>query len=164
MAVYKQPKSKNWWYKFVWNRQLIRESTKQTNKRVAEGIEAARKTELAKGEVGIRDRKPVPTLKEFAPRFEQAINTLNAEKPATIAFYKEKLRRLQNYGPFATAPLDTIDEAMIDAYKQHRSTAVSRYRRPLSPASINRELATLRRLLRLAYEWKIINRVHGFGC
>ena len=164
MAVYKQKNSKRWWYKFSWNGELIRESTKQTNKRVAEQMEAAHKTSLAKGEAGIRDRKPVPTLKEFVLRFEQAIDTLNAEKPATIAFYKEKLRRLQNYGPFATAPLDTIDEAMIDAYKQHRSTAVSRYKRPLSPASINRELATLRRLLRLAYEWKIINRVHGFGC
>jgi integrase len=29
----------------------------------------------------------------------------------------------------------------------------------LAPGSIKRELATLRRLLRLAYEWKLINRV-----
>ena len=35
MAVYKQPKSKNWWYKFTWNGDVIRESTKQTNKRAA---------------------------------------------------------------------------------------------------------------------------------
>jgi integrase len=159
MAVYKQKKSNKWWYKFVWNKEVVRESTKQTNKRVAEIMEAAHKTALAKGEMGIHEKKPVPTLKEFAPRFERAIDTLNAEKPATVSFYKEKLKRLLNYGPFATAPLDTIDEAMIDAYKQHRSTAVSRYKKPLSPASINRELATLRRLLRLAQEWKIIDRV-----
>jgi len=159
MAVFKQKKSNKWWYKFSWNGQLIRESTKQTNKRVAEQIEAARKTELAKGEVGIREKKPAPTLKEFAARFEQAVNTLNAEKPATVAFYKEKLQRLLSYGPFATASLDTIDEAMVESYKQHRSTVVSRYKKPLSPASINRELATLRRLLRLAHEWKVINRV-----
>ena len=31
--------------------------------------------------------------------------------------------------------------------------------RPLSVATINRELATLRRLLRLAQEWKVIDRV-----
>lgn len=30
---------------------------------------------------------------------------------------------------------------------------------PLSPASVNRELATLRRLLGLVHEWKIIDRV-----
>src|SRR5215472_5215121 len=98
MAVFKQKKSNKWWYKFSWNGQLIRESTKQTSKRVAEQIEAARKTELAKGEVGIREKKPAPTLKEFAARFEQAVNTLNAEKPATVAFYKEKLQRLLSYG------------------------------------------------------------------
>src|SRR5437016_12730729 len=66
MAVYKQPKSKYWWYKFTWNGEAIRESTKQTNKRVAEQMEAAHRTALAKGEVGIRDRKPVPALKDFA--------------------------------------------------------------------------------------------------
>src|SRR5262245_39562323 len=49
MAVYKQPKSKYWWFKFVWNGKPIRESTKQTNRRIAEQMEAARRTQLAKG-------------------------------------------------------------------------------------------------------------------
>jgi hypothetical protein len=66
MAVYKQRKSDKWWYKFRWNGELIRESTKQSNKRVAEQMEAAHKTSLAKGEVGIRERKPVPLLRDFA--------------------------------------------------------------------------------------------------
>jgi hypothetical protein len=35
---------------------------------VAEQIEAAHKTSLAKGEVGIRERAPVPKLKDFADR------------------------------------------------------------------------------------------------
>src|SRR5690348_16389842 len=65
MAVYKQPKSKYWWFKFVWNGKAIRESTKQTNRRVAEQMEAARRTQLAKGEVGIRDLARIPTLAEF---------------------------------------------------------------------------------------------------
>ena len=68
MAVYKQAKSKKWWYKFTWNGELIRESTKQTNKRVAEQMEAAHRTALAKGEVGIRDKKPVPTSGEVRGR------------------------------------------------------------------------------------------------
>src|ERR1700683_5223685 len=91
MAVYKQPKSKNWWYKFTWNGERIQESTKQGNKRVAEQMEAAHRTSLAKGEVGIREKKPVPTLKEFAPRFQQTIETQCAEKPRTVEFYKRKL-------------------------------------------------------------------------
>src|ERR1035438_5148521 len=38
MAVYRQQDSKFWWYKFTWNGQSIRRSTKQTNKRVADLI------------------------------------------------------------------------------------------------------------------------------
>jgi hypothetical protein len=55
MAVYKR--GNVWWYKFSFNGEAIRESTKQTNKRVAEQIEAAHKTRLAKGEVGIEEPK-----------------------------------------------------------------------------------------------------------
>jgi hypothetical protein len=36
MAVYKR--GRVWWYKFTWNGEPIRESTGQTNKRVAEQI------------------------------------------------------------------------------------------------------------------------------
>src|SRR5208283_5975521 len=81
MAVYKQLKSKYWWYKFVWNGESIRESTKQTNMRVAEQMEAAHRTALAKGEVGIRERKPVPTLAEFCKkRFEPWCESVTTPK------------------------------------------------------------------------------------
>ena len=60
MAVYKR--GRVWWYRFTWKGKPIRESTKQTNKRVAEQIEAAHKTSLAKGEVGIREKKPASRL------------------------------------------------------------------------------------------------------
>ena len=66
MAVFRR--GKVWWFKFTFSGEQFRESTKQTNKRVAEQIEAARKTGLAKGEVGIRDRAPVPTFAEFVRR------------------------------------------------------------------------------------------------
>jgi hypothetical protein len=44
---------------------------------------------LAKGEAGIQERPPALTLADFVPRFESAIQTLCAEKPATIRFYQE---------------------------------------------------------------------------
>jgi hypothetical protein len=47
----------------------VRESTKQPNKHVATNIEAALKAQLAKGEVGTEEKKPVPTFQEFAPGF-----------------------------------------------------------------------------------------------
>ena len=84
MAVYKQARSNKWWYKFRWNGELIRESTKQTNKRIAEQMEAAHKTSLAKGEVGIREKKPVPTLKQFAENdFLPYVDATFAAKPKT---------------------------------------------------------------------------------
>jgi integrase len=121
-------------------------------------MEAAHRVRLAKGEAGIMERPPSPTLAEFVPRFEAAIETLCAEKPATVGFYKEKLRRLLTDRMLAGARLRDIDE-VIDGYKQRRTRQASRYGRPLSPASVNRELATLRRLLRLAQEWKVLDRV-----
>lgn len=85
--------------------------------------------------------------------------TLCADKPATVGCYQEKLRRLLEDPQLAGARLNLIDNAIIDGYKQRRARQAPRYGRPLSPASVNRELATLRRLLRMAQEWKILDRV-----
>jgi len=157
MAIYKR--GDTYWYEFQFNGERVQESAQTGNKDAARQIEAAHRVRLAKGEAGIHDRPPVPTLAEFGPRFESAIVTLCAEKPATVSFYKEKLRRLLEDRKLAGARLSAIDEAVIDGYKQRRTRQASRYGRPLSPASVNRELATLRRLLRLAQEWKVLDRV-----
>src|SRR5882724_9632061 len=117
MSVYKQPKSKYWWYKFVWNSEPIRESTKQTNKRVAEEMEAAHRTALAKGEVGIRERKVVPTLKEFANR-------------DFLAFYENGVGRLLAFDPLAGARLDGITSELVD-YVTKRQKAKGKRGRPL---------------------------------
>jgi hypothetical protein len=148
-----------WWYEFVFKGERIRESTKVSNRRVAEQIEAARRTQLAKGEVGIQDRKPAPTLKEFAPRFEKAVEIQCGEKPLTVQFYKAKLKTLLADEKLASRRIDGIDESAIQEYLQSRGRVKSRRKKQLAPGSINRELATLRRLLRLAHEWKEISRV-----
>src|SRR5258706_1249965 len=54
-----------YWYKFMWQGRHVRESTKQRNDKVARQIESAHRTSLAKGEVGIREKQPSPTLAEF---------------------------------------------------------------------------------------------------
>ena len=157
MSVYKR--GRLYWYEFVWRVERIRQPTKQTNKRVAEQMEAAHKTALAKGEVGIRDRARIPTLRQFEDRFVKAIETDCSDKPSTIEFYKAKLRYLLDYEPLARCRLSSIDEALVDAFKQHRRNQTSRRGKRLSVASVNRELATLRRLLRLAQKWRVIDRV-----
>jgi hypothetical protein len=54
-----------YWYKFMWQGELIRESTKQGSDRKARNIESAHRTALANGLVGIREKKPVPSLADF---------------------------------------------------------------------------------------------------
>ena len=98
MAVYKQKDSKNWWYKFTWNGEPIRESTKQTNKRVAEQMEATHKASPARGEVGIREKEPVPTLRDFAEdQFLPFVRSISAAKPNTIRFYENSAANLKAY-------------------------------------------------------------------
>ena len=157
MSLYKR--GDVYWYQFQFKGQRIQESTHTGNKDAARQIESAERVRLAKGEAGINERQPAPTLAEFGPRFQRAIETVCADKPATVGFYEEKLRRLLADSQLAGARLDAIDEAVIDGYKQRRTRQASRYGRPISPASVNRELATLRRLLRLAQEWKVLDRV-----
>jgi integrase len=168
-----------YWYAFYWNGQRIQRSTKlrvgpKKNLQAAKDMEAAYRAALAKGEVGILDRKPVPTLREFSKRFMDEIQVRCAEKPNTVSFYAMKLTRLLEFEPLASARLDAIHESLIAAYIRWRSSQPSRAghnrkdkrevlppaaAKAISPASVNRELATLRRLLRMAYEWQIINRV-----
>jgi hypothetical protein len=95
---------------------------------VAKQIEAAHRVRLAKGDAGIFERPAAPVFKEFAPRFTNAIETLCANKPQTVDFYKRKLRALLKYEPIASTPLDLIDEAAIQAFKQNRSRHVSKHR------------------------------------
>ena len=69
MSIYKR--GQVYWYKFTFNGEAIRESTRQKNQHTARQMEAAHRASLAKGEVGIREKKVVPTLAEFiSERFE----------------------------------------------------------------------------------------------
>jgi len=147
MAIYKR--GRVYWYQFVFRDQRIQCSTKQGNPRVARQIEAAHKTRLAKGEVGIAEPKKVATLREFGPRFKAEIKVHCAGKPRTIAFWEQKLTRLLEFGPLASSPLDKINKALISNYIQSRHGDVA-------VATINRELATLRRILYLAHDWNEI--------
>lgn len=56
----------------------------------------------------------------------------------------------------ADTAIAEITAQQIARYDSHRLAQASRLKRPISPASVNRELATLRHLLRLAEEWGYI--------
>ena len=58
-----------YWYEFVFNGKRIQASTRQGNQRVAREMEAAHRTALAKGEVGLNRRKTPPAFRDLAQRF-----------------------------------------------------------------------------------------------
>ena len=151
MGVYKR--GRVWWYRFTWKGQAIRESTKQTNKRIAEQMEAAHKTSLAKGEVGLRDRKPAPTIRQFADGdFLPFCRSTFATKPNTLGYYENGAARLLEFSPLADESLDTIAAEQIASYARKRLD------RGLAVATVNRELQVLRRMFVLALEWEKVDR------
>ena len=151
MAVYKR--GKIWWYKFNWNSETIRDSTKQTNKRTAEQMEATHKTSLAKGEVGLRDRKPAPTLRQFADcDFLPFARSTFAAKPKTLRYYEYGVKSLLAFEKLADARLDMITGETVGAFIAKRRDC------RLEVSSINRELQALRRMFRLAEEWGRVER------
>jgi integrase len=152
MAVYKR--GEVWWFKFSWKGELIRESTKQGNKRFAEQIESARKTQLAKGEVGIRDRKPVPTLEHFMDReFLPFVRTTKAAKPNTVRFYENSVANLKGSSRLAGLPLDRVTAEHITGFVAGRRDAGKEV------STVNRDLATLRRIFHLAQEWERVTTI-----
>jgi integrase len=143
-----------YWYRFNWHGKQIRESTKVSDARTARQIEAAHRTALAKGEVGIRERTPVPTLKDFAERdFLPYIESHFADKPNTLAYYRFGVKRLLEFTPVANSSLDSITTQRITDFIAKKRDE------DLEVSSINRQLEVLRRMLKLATEWGRVDKV-----
>src|SRR5216683_4066518 len=151
MAIYKR--GRMYWYSFVFDGKHIQESTKQGNPRVARQMEAAHRTSLAKGEVGIREKKPMPTLKEFiVNRFEPwAKAQFEHSSPKTWkGWYRTNLRLLSGFPGLADKKLDQITSEDATGFAAHRQAQKKQV------SSVNSSLRVLRRLLRVAVEWGVI--------
>lgn len=148
MSIYKR--GDVYWYKFMWSGQLVRESTRQGNDKVARQMEAAHKTALAKGEVGIREKKPIPTLAEFLKHdFIPYVEAKHKLKPGTSEYYRDGANMLLKCD-WATEKLNEIND-------QHAQQFAAKFAH-LSPSRINCGLRSLRRALNLAYEWGKLER------
>lgn len=151
MSIYKR--GEVYWYKFMWQGKLIRESTKQGNDKVARQMEAAHRTSLAKGEVGIRERKAAPILIEFCEkRFEPWVESTTAKK-TWLDFYRVGLRAIKGCRSLANLRLDEITS--------ERATEFGAYRQAqgLQVSTVNSSLRVLRRVLRVASEWGMLSTV-----
>jgi integrase len=148
MSIYKR--GDIYWYKFMWLGRMVRESTKQGNDKVARQMEAAHRTSLAKGEVGIREKKPVPSLAEFLKKqFIPYVETKHVTKPGTLEYYRD--------GANMVLKCDWAGEKLNEISDQHAQRFAAKFAN-LSASRINCGLRSLRRALNLAYEWGKIER------
>ncbi len=128
MSVYKR--GDVWWYRFVWQGREIRNSTKQSNKRIAEQIEAAYRTSLAKGEVGIWAKTKAPTLKAFAEgEFLKHIESEHEAKRSTLSYCRLGLKSILEFPGMAKCRLDEIRREDVAAFVAYLRTKTSKSRR-----------------------------------
>lgn len=142
-----------YWYKFMWQGKLVRESTKQGNDKVARQMESAHRTSLAKGEVGIREKSAIPTLKEFCCQRVEPWAKARFEMPCrkNWTWYRTGIRALAAYKPLADAHLDQITGELASEFAAHR------LREGMQVSTANNSLRVLRRVLNLAVEWGVLS-------
>jgi hypothetical protein len=73
-----------YWMQFMVDGRRVRQSTKCTNRRDAEEVERAYRTQLAKGEVGFEERKKVPCFKDAMNEFLKFAECENQGRKNTV--------------------------------------------------------------------------------
>lgn len=153
MSLYKR--NGTWWFHFIFKGHHIQKSTNVGNKRDAAEIQAAFRTKLAKGEVGIEEPKRVPTfalaMKDFLEWSEQE----HAAHPNTHRRYEISSKALLRF--FGNTSLERISSDDVEKFKTWRarqkksaqgknSKKAAKATTQLRPATVNRELACLKHL------------------
>jgi integrase len=162
MSLYKRDGG-IYWYEFVSGGRRYRKSTGVKNQRVAGDIERAFRTALAKGEVGITERKPVPTFRVAMTDFlawssqEHKASSQRRYQTSSVAL----LQHFRNIG------LDKITPKEVERFKTTRSLECKTVRggqkrvktdKQLRPATVNRELACLKALFTFSIKADVLTK------
>src|SRR5262249_19707896 len=112
-------------------------------------------TSLAKGEVGIREKRPLPTLFEFCEkRFEPWVKSTTASK-TWLDFYRVGLRAIKSHHRLSSLKLDEITSENAAEFAAQRRAQKG----GLQVSTVNSSLRVLRRALRQAAEWGLLQTV-----
>jgi len=143
--IYKLNGRKYYRVKFQFKGETIHKCTRATDAKSARSIEAKIRSELAKGNWGILEMKPAPTLKDFLSKdFLPFTRTRCAGKPKTRLYYE--------YGAQRLSTSDLANLRITEITGKHATQFAARYS-TLKASTINCGLRTLRRALNLAFEW-----------
>lgn len=141
MSLYKR--GPYWHYEFMVAGRRYRGSTKQATRAKAEKIQAM---EIAKAQDGSQSVvRRVPTLAEFKPRFFKAVEESRL-KQHSKRYYQEGWKIL-NKTHLPKLRINQIDNEQLEAAKLSGSNS-----------KMNQAIATLRRMLGRAEEWKVLPR------
>jgi integrase len=147
MSLYKRPDSEFYWYSFLFGGRRYQGSTKHKNLRAAERVENTLKTKLANSRFGIEELKPAPLFRDFAPRFLEMVKPELRARGGYHTYESSVRILLPDFGPKG---LEEITPAMIQQFKEKRLRAGK------SGATVNRDLATLRRIFSVALRLDIV--------
>jgi len=143
--IYKLTGRKYYRVKFQFKGETIHKCTRATDAKTARSIEATLRSELAKGNWGILELKPAPTLAEFLKKdFLPFTRTRFASKAKTLAYYQ--------YGVDRLCTSDLAKFRITEITGKDATQFAARYA-SFSASTINCGLRTLRRALNLAFEW-----------
>jgi hypothetical protein len=105
--------------KFQFKGETIHKCTRATDAKTARSIEATMRSELAKGNWGILERKPAPTLKEFLSKdFLPFTRTRFASKAKTCSYYE--------YGPDRLSSSDLASLRITEITGKHATQFAAR--------------------------------------
>jgi integrase len=143
MSVYKR--GETYWFKFLFQGQLIRESAKTNSKTVAREAERARRRELELAVNRIQRRERMPL---FSIAAHEWLETKAALAVKTVAAYRQYVKSLTKY--FGNRLVCDIGLQEIATLQRERKAA------GLSARTINYEIHTLRGILKHFSLWSSI--------
>ena len=143
MRLFKRKPDGVYWIDYFADGRRIRESTGTNNRKLAEQCLHSRLGDVVQGKFKLKDRSPSPYFREFSDKF---LEWAKQNKRS----WKRDWHSIQNLMPsFGHRRLSAIHPFHVESYKSSRKAEVK-------PATVNREVACLKRVLNLAVEWGVI--------
>jgi predicted nucleic acid-binding protein len=132
-----------WWMNYTVNGHQQCESTGTTNKRLAQKILDSKKADIIEGRFRILPSR-APHFDSFSKEFLDSVRHPNTKKR-----YATSVKKLMEY--FGNVPLSAVLADQIERFKAER------LKNGIRAATVNRDLAVLRRIFKIASRRRLVS-------
>lgn len=146
--LYRRKDSAYWWMAFTVNGKTYRSSTGEGKKRKAEKKMEQRMEEVRKGFYPAMHDARTLTFDEWTKTFLEMYSRPPFRAEKTHLYHRNNLNHLSRF--FAGRKLVEITPEEIEQYRMERLRQISYRGEVIKPATVNREIETLRRLFNVA--------------